>query len=251
MKDLKIWYDWAYRDGEEAASLTELRGLFQEHDNLLFFDTETTGFAAHGRDRITELAAVQIGRDGIIIREEDVFIQLPEGLTIPPQITQLTGITDAMCRSGITEAEAMERFLLMITSRTLIIAYNAQFDLNFIAQMCIRQKKTITADFLDPMTIFKDRRTFPHKLSDAIEAYELEEKVRNSHRAIDDVYALVEVTKAMALERDDLNGYVNLFGYNPKYGISGKRLKTIRYCEQPYHDGMCEPEETLPAISRA
>ena len=155
-----------------------------------------------------------------------------------------------MCRSGITEAEAMELFLSMIASRTLIIAYNAQFDLNFIEQMCIRQQKTINADFLDPMTIFKDRRAFPHKLSNAIEAYGLEEKVQNSHRAIDDVYALVEVTSAMSQERNDLKDYVNLFGYNPKYGVNGKRLKTVRYCEQSYHSEMCKPWETLPAISK-
>ena len=49
--------------------------------------------------------------------------------------------------------------------------------------------------------------------------------MQNSHRAIDDVLALFEVLKAMDDEREDLGSYVNLFGYNPKYGVSGDVYK--------------------------
>ena len=83
--------------------------------------------------------------------------------------------------------------------------------------------------WLDSLTVYKDRRPYPHKLANAILAYELEGKVQNSHRAIDDVLALFEVLKAMDDERDDLANYVNLFGYNPKYGVSGRRITGVRY----------------------
>ena len=59
----------------------------------------------------------------------------------------------------------------------------------------------------------------------------------NSHRAIDDVKATVEVLKAMDAERSDLCRYVNLFGYNPKYGVEGRRIRSVRYVPQPYNSG--------------
>ena len=33
---------------------------------------------------------------------------------------------------------------------------------------------------------------------------------------------------------DDLDRYVNLFGYNPKYGIPSPRIGSVRYAPQPY-----------------
>ena len=87
-------------------------------------------------------------------------------------------------------------------------------------------------DKLDLLTVYKDRRPFPHKLCSAIEAYGLSGKVVNSHRAIDDVLATVAVMEAMAQENDDLECYVNLFGYNPKYGIDGKPIGSVTYKPQ-------------------
>ena len=92
-----------------------------------------------------------------------------------------------------------------------------------------------------------DRRAYPHKLANAIIAYDLTGKVQNSHRAIDDVLALFEVLKAMDDEREDLGSYVNLFGYNPKYGVSGRRIVGVRYEPQSFSKGLTRPEQTLPA----
>ena len=58
--------------------------------------------------------------------------------------------------------------------------------------------------------------------------------MQNSHRAIDDVRATVEVLRAMTEERDDLAQYINLFGYSPKYGVSGPRISSVRYLPQGY-----------------
>ena len=68
---------------------------------------------------------------------------------------------------------------------------------------------------MDLLTVYRDRRAFPHRLASAIEAYNLQDQVQNSHRAIDDVLATVAVLEAMAAERGDLTHYINLFGYNP------------------------------------
>ena len=87
-------------------------------------------------------------------------------------------------------------------------------------------------DKLDLLTVYKDRRPFPHRLCNAIDAYGLSGKVVNSHRAIDDVLATVAVMEAMVAEQDDLECYVNLFGYNPKYGIDGKPIGSVTYRPQ-------------------
>ena len=128
----------------------------------------------------------------------------------------------------------------------LRIAHNAQFDACFLRGL-LRGAKVGRIDWLDSLTVYKDRRPYPHKLANAILAYELEDKVQNSHRAIDDVLALFEVLKAMDDERDDLAAYVNLFGYNPKYGVSGRRIVGVRYEPQGFNKAMTRPEQTLPA----
>lgn len=106
------------------------------------------------------------------------------------------------------------------------------------------------ADYLDSLTVYKDRRAYPHKLANAILTYKLEDKVQNSHRAIDDVAALFEVCKAMDAERSDLLSYVNVFGYNPKYGVSGKRIEKVAYWPQNFNKYMQAPSYTLPAKLR-
>lgn len=83
---------------------------------------------------------------------------------------------------------------------------------------------------LDAMTVYKDRREYPHKLQSAIDAYGV--PTQNTHRAVDDAKAALEVLEAMGRELDDLMQYVNLFGYNPKYGVSGPRISSITYLPQ-------------------
>ena len=95
-------------------------------------------------------------------------------------------------------------------------------------------------DKLDLLTVYKDRRAYPHKLCNAIEAYGLAGTVENSHRAVDDVLATLEVMKAMEQEKPDLQQYINLFGYSPKYGISGKPIGTVTYKPQGF-----EPKQPI------
>ena len=125
----------------------------------------------------------------------------------------------------------------MCSSDLLLLAYNAHFDLSFLFYLLLRDGDPAILkgkDKLDLLTVYKDRRPFPHKLCNAIEAYGLQDQVCNSHRAIDDVLATVAVMEAMEREKDDLDRYINLFGYNPKYGVSGKPIGSVTYKPQPY-----------------
>lgn len=211
--------------------------LWNRFDRLVMFDTETTGIA-FGKDRIIEIGAVALERDG----EQGSFnalLRLPEGQTLPPFITQLTGITDdQLAREGVDDRTAAEGLcrLLEGAERPLLSAYNAQFDLNFLYYLLrplgllpVLQKPR----FLDTLTVYRDRRDYPHKLCNAIEAYGLTE-AENSHRAVDDARAAVLLLEAMAAEKDDLLQYIDLFGVHPKYGVSGRKISSVTYCPQSY-----------------
>lgn len=231
--------------------MSNLSTLFERYEAVVLFDTETTGLDAK-TDKIIELAAIRVERTpagGLrVAGKMDSFVRLPEGQTIPEKIVELTGITDEILQSeGVRPEKAADSFAkLLAGNRILVGAHNAQFDLLFAREL-LRGKKIARLDFLDTMTVYKDRRPYPHKLANAIIAYGLEGKVKNSHRAIDDVLALLEVVKAMDEEREDLATYVNLFGFNPKYGVSGARIVGVRYEPQEFNNKMTRPEQTLPA----
>ena len=53
-------------------------------------------------------------------------------------------------------------------------------------------------------------------------------------RTVSAYFVTLELLEAMAAERDDLAQYVYLFGYSPKYGVSGRRIGSVTYRPQPY-----------------
>ena len=214
--------------------------LFERYDRLMLFDTETTGLQ-YSRDEIIEFAAVTLERQNgnvVVTQEYDELISLSPGGFVPPQIECLTGITNQDLREkGIPKTRLCRDIAEMVRGNTLLLAYNAHFDLCFLFYLLRRDgDPTILKgkDKLDLLTVYKDRHSYPHKLCNAIEIYRLQDKVVNSHRAVDDVLATVAVMEAMELERDDLMRYVNLFGYNPKYGISGKPIGSVTYKPQQF-----------------
>ena len=220
----------------------KLGNILQKYDKLVLFDTETTGLD-FARDEIIEFAAVVVenqGGEAVVTREYDELIALTPGNSVPPKIEQLTGIsTMDILERGISKEQVCADIAQMVAGNTLLLAYNAHFDLSFLFYLLLRNGDPSILkgkDKLDLLTVYKDRKPYPHKLCNAIEAYGLTGKVVNSHRAIDDVLATVAVMEAMAAERDDFECYVNLFGYNPKYGIDGKPIGSVTYKPQKYHN---------------
>ena len=215
--------------------------LFARYDRLVLFDTETTGLQ-FSRDEIIEFAAVVVELvDGVptVTREYDELVSLAPGGFVPPKITELTGIsTQDLREKGLPKARVCRDIAEMFAGNTLMLAYNAHFDLSFLFYMLLRDgDPTILKgkDKLDLLTVYRDRHSYPHKLCSAIEVYGLTGKVVNSHRAVDDVIATVAVMEEMEKEKDDLMNYVNLFGYNPKYGVDGKPIGSVTYKPQPYN----------------
>lgn len=220
--------------------MANLDSLFAKYDRLVLFDTETTGLN-YVRDEIIEFAAVVVERiDGkvTIVQEYDQLVTLSPGGFVPENIQKLTGISTLDIQErGIPKTRVCRDIAEMIRGNTLLLAYNAHFDLSFLFYLLLRHGDPAILkgkDKLDLLTVYRDRRDFPHKLSSAIDAYGLTGKVVNSHRAVDDVIATVAVMEAMEAEKDDLHRYVNLFGYSPKYGLEGKPIGSVTYKAQPY-----------------
>lgn len=212
----------------------------------IFFDTETTGLDCKNC-QIIELAMLTV-EDGNVVEEYDEFVKV--GIPLNPKITELTGITDDdLENKGKSEKEIAGDLKNRITKDTLMIAHNAQFDLSFVYYMLKRHfpqeayEIVKNAYWLDTLTVLKDRKDYPHKLIDAVEHYRVE-KV-NFHRAIDDTKALYEVSKMMKNERNDLDEYIDIFGYNPKWGVSGIEFEFIDYRKQPYHNRGKLPENLI------
>ena len=220
--------------------MAQFESLFSKYDRLVLLDTETTGLI-FSRDEIIEFAAVVVERiDGVptVIQEYDQLVTLSPGGFVPANIEKLTGISNQdILERGIAKTRVCRDISEMLSCNTLIIAYNAHFDLSFLYYMLLRDGDPAILkgkDKLDLLTVYKDRRSFPHKLCNAIDAYQLSGKVVNSHRAVDDVLATLAVMEEMEKERDDLLCYVNLFGYHPTYGIDGKPIGSVTYKPQSY-----------------
>ena len=206
--------------------------LFERYDRLVILDTETTGLH-YSRDEIIEFSAVA--------EEYDQLVSLSPGGFVPPKIEQLTGIsTQDLREKGVAKTRVCRDIAELIAGNTLLLAYNAHFDLSFLFYMLLRDgdpRILKGKDKLDLLTVYRDRHEYPHKLCSAIEKYGLSGKVVNSHRAVDDVIATVAVMEAMEAERPDLDKYINLFGYNPKYGIEGKPIGSVTYKPQGFRPG--------------
>ena len=215
--------------------------LFAQYDRLVLLDTETTGLL-YSRDEIIEFAAVVVERqNGVptVIQEYDQLVSLSPGGFVPPKIEELTGIsTQDIREKGLPKTRVARDVAEMIRGNTLLLAYNAHFDLSFLFYFLLRDGDPAVLkgkDKLDLLTVYRDRRPFPHKLCNAIESYGLSGKVVNSHRAVDDVLATLAVMEEMEKEKPDLHRYVNLFGYIPKFGIDGKPIGSVTYKPQPYN----------------
>ncbi len=100
---------------------------------LAVVDTETTGFKPDLGDRIIDLAIAtcEYGREsGRLYRVVDRYESLedPE-MPIPPEITQLTGITDEMVKGQHIDEAGIARAMDGVP---LVICHNARFDRAFL-----------------------------------------------------------------------------------------------------------------------
>ncbi len=112
--------------------------------------------------------------------------------TIPPFITQLTGITnDELKDAPFFEDISQELFALL--QGTLFIAHNAKFDYSFLQQAFAAVNLNLNLDLL--CTVQFSRALFPHYHKHSLESWipRLGIAPERRHRAIDDAQVVVNI----------------------------------------------------------
>lgn len=167
--------------GESACSLD---------DDFICFDLETTGLSAR-KDRITEIGAVRI-HNGEVAEHFDTFVN-PE-MPIPPKITELTGITDAMVADAPSEGEALRAFYEFCGGEApVLVAHNTGFDTSFLRAAGERTGIPFDFAYIDSVPVCRSLlKDIKNCKLDTVAEY-LKLKPFNHHRADDDAAVLGEI----------------------------------------------------------
>lgn len=161
--------------------------------SFLVVDVETTGGSAWAGDRITEVAAVLV-RAGEV--REAFHSLINPGRPIPPFITQLTGIDNAMVRDAPQFGDIAGALAYEMVGR-VFVAHNARFDWNFLSaeydRVLSEPLKSLTRDQL--CTVRLARRFLSHlprRNLDAV-AHHYGVEIQGRHRAMGDARATAHV----------------------------------------------------------
>jgi DNA polymerase-3 subunit epsilon len=173
-------HDWAF-----------LLRLADEGETFHLVDTETTGLSPTS-NRVIELATVTVQGGRIVDRFETL---IDPGVSVPPRITQLTGISAPMLVGAPAPSEAYRRWQAYVAKRPgHFVAHNARFDWDFL------QAEFDRADLDWPFTrwtctVRLARYCLPqlpkHGLESLIKHFGI--RVGDRHRALADIEATAEV----------------------------------------------------------
>lgn len=170
---------------------------------VAFIDTETTGTTSKV-DRIIEMGIV-LGRGGEVLSRHNWLIN--PGIPIPPESSEVHGITDADVRDKPT-FDALLPEMVEVLRGALPAAYNATFDKGFLLEEVARTGMR----FDDPPPALRPKLTWVDPLVFAREIYKGKGESRalgavaerlgialvNAHRATDDAEAALRVLYAFS-----------------------------------------------------
>ena len=153
-------------------------------------DLETTGLDPYSGCEIIEIGITEIKNDQIV-RNYSRLIKPQE--SIPPLITEITGITNEMVRNEETIETVLPRFRKFLNDRVMI-AHNAKFDLKFLnyyLEALILEPITNYICTLEMLKQVKSYNGKNKKLETACSYYNIENK--NAHRADSDTLATAKL----------------------------------------------------------
>jgi DNA polymerase-3 subunit epsilon len=189
------------------------------HDvTFCVLDLETTGGNRH-EDRITEVGAVKV-RGGECLGTFQTLVN--PGRAIPPTITVLTGLSDAVV-STAPRIEGVLASFLEFVGDAVVVGHNVGFDLAFLRAACERaQRPPLAGTVVD--TVALARRLVRDEVPDCrlgTLAARLRLPHRPTHRALDDAWATVDLLHVLVeraaglgvLGLDDLVALAKLAGH--------------------------------------
>jgi len=168
-------------------------------ERIIVFDTETTGLTLHPdaplskQPKIIEFGAV-ILEQGEIMEEASLLINPLEPLTA--EIIKITGLTDDDLRNEDPFSEHLPYFSELFSSCGHVMAHNLPFDKAMIMNEIARIPSSIPFPWPERETctvgLYKELWGYNPKL---LQLYEdvMGKPLEQTHRALDDVKALVEI----------------------------------------------------------
>ena len=183
------------------ASFEEIGAALSEV-TFVVVDLETTGGAPIDAG-ITEIGAVKV-RGGEVIGEYQSLVN--PGISIPPFVAALTGITDALVAGAPTVRAVLPGFLEFAYGAVLV-AHNAPYDVGFLKGACAKygydwpEPRVVDTARLARVALHRDE-VANCKL--ATLATHFRTTVRPTHRAFDDARATADVLHGLLARMGDL-----------------------------------------------
>jgi DNA polymerase III epsilon subunit family exonuclease len=189
-------------------------------------DLETSGGSPNSGAGITEIGVVKV-RGGVVLGSFQSFVD--PGHSLPPFITQLTGITNAMLISAPFVDEVLPTLFEFLGSpeETVLVAHNAPFDISFLKAAALvheyswPQYATIDTARLARAVLDRDE-VINCKLGTLAEFFN--SHTSPNHRALDDALATVDVLHGI-IER--LAGH-NISTFEEMRNFPSRKKKTKR-----------------------
>lgn len=164
---------------------------------IVAIDTETTGRDA-GTDRVVEIACV-VWRDGAVVARHDWLVN--PGIPIPKEAFDVHGIGDDDVRDK-PPFSAVAKDVLAVLEGCVPLAYNAEFDRNFLFAELERAEALTGSlppacrrgvDWIDPLIWARELQKYEKGKSLGEVSARLGIPIAQAHRAADDAEAALAV----------------------------------------------------------
>lgn len=158
-------------------------------------DLETSGGSPDSGAGITEIGVVKV-RGGKVLGAFQSFID--PGHSLPPFITQLTGITDEMLFSAPFIDEVLPTLFEFLgsTDETVLVAHNSPFDMSFLKAAALAHELAwpnyLTVDTARLARAVLDRDEVSNCKLGTLATF-FNAQTSPNHRALDDALATVDV----------------------------------------------------------
>jgi DNA polymerase III epsilon subunit-like protein len=172
---------------------------------ILVFDTETTGLTLHPeapldkQPKIIELGAALVNRHGVVVETLSQLVHPGEEITA--EITKITGITNADLVGAPRFGECLPQLRHIFGQACAVFAHNLPFDkalLHYDLARCGAVEFPWPGVELCTVGLHRGAWGRNPKLTELYE-HTLGRPLPQTHRALDDVLALVEVVVALEL----------------------------------------------------
>ena len=225
--DMKIIYgiEAYYINDENSISVVRGRSAEPLDGTFIVFDLETTGLNP-ASEEITEIAAVRVV-EGEIRDSFQTYVNPHK--PIPPEITELTGISDETVADAPDLDKAVPEFLAWAgEGQYPLVAHNAGFDMGFLRTAC--QRLGIEREFTSIDTLEMSRLMLPHmhKFKLNILAKELQVGPFEHHRASEDAAVLGRIyVKLLKRLREEMHA-VTTADINPVLAATTDRKNKLK-----------------------